>query len=34
MLAKGGRLRLLMAGRMAEWTDVNLAALEAARGRS
>ena len=31
MLAKGARLRLLMAGRMAEWTDVNLAALEAAR---
>ena len=30
VLAKGARLRLLMAGRMAEWTDVNLAALEAA----
>jgi glycosyltransferase involved in cell wall biosynthesis len=30
VLAKGERLRLLMAGRMAEWTDVNLAALEAA----
>ena len=29
--ATGERLRLLMAGRMAEWTDVNLAALEAAR---
>ena len=28
--ARGARLRLLLAGRMAEWTDVNLAALEAA----
>ena len=28
--AKGARLRLLFAGRMAEWTDVNLAALDRA----
>ena len=28
--AKGARLRQLFAGRLAEWTDVNLAALEAA----
>ena len=28
--ARAARLRLLLAGRMAEWTDMNLAALEAA----
>ena len=28
--ARGQRLRQLLAGRMAEWTDINLAALEAA----
>jgi glycosyltransferase involved in cell wall biosynthesis len=30
MRAQGRRLRLLLAGHMAEWTDVNLAALDAA----
>jgi glycosyltransferase involved in cell wall biosynthesis len=30
MRARGERLRQLLAGRMAEWTDLNLAALEAA----
>jgi hypothetical protein len=30
MRAQGRRLRLLLAGQMAEWTDTNLAALEAA----
>ena len=30
MRARGTRLRQLFAGRLAEWTDVNLAALEAA----
>jgi glycosyltransferase involved in cell wall biosynthesis len=29
--ARGARLRMLLAGRMAEWTDTNLAALERAR---
>jgi hypothetical protein len=28
--AKGARLRQLFAGRLAEWTEVNLAALESA----